>query len=271
MLLTFVSAGIFSAFIFALCHLAEGRLRGDLRRTVGRLLQRDPALVANLREDGQTKHKMRAALAAFGRSVGVTAIFFVLALLSAPESWQRVAGGYDGDSFHRLDLPALLGLALLSIVLAIALFTLALTKTLGLWRFATRWSLSAVAWRASADLVTSLLLFYVFVWFSPQLYYFYYLADFDGLPWQWVVKPPLDPRTVWDLLQLDPDGSLSEHLQGLLGRALALLALGAPALALATRLCHFRSADRRSQPMTLAGIAPYLASLGFLMLMVLNI
>jgi hypothetical protein len=158
MLLTFVSAGIFSAFIFALCHLAEGRLRGDLRRTVGRLLQRDPALVANLREDGQTKHKMRAALAAFGRSVCVTAIFFVLALLSAPEIWQRVAGGYDGDSFHRLDLPALLGLALLSIVLAIALFTLALTRTLGLWRFASRWSLSAVTWHASADLVTSLVL-----------------------------------------------------------------------------------------------------------------
>lgn len=261
-----LSAGIFSALLFALCRRAERRPGGGLYRTFAKLRQRDPTATADLSEK-QTKHGTRSTPGAFGLALCVTTVFFILALASAPEIWQRVAAGYNGDSFHALDVPAGLGLALVSLVMAIAVFTLALAKTLALHRAATRWNLSAAAARASADLGASLLLFYGFVWFSPQLYYLYYLAVLDGLPWQWVVKSVLDPHDAWNLLRIGPGGSLSEHLQGLLGRMLMLLALAAPALAAAARLCRLRG----GRPPILAGIAPCLASLGFPVPLLLNV
>jgi hypothetical protein len=261
-----LSAGIFSALLFGLCRRAERRPGGGLYQTFVRLQQRDPTAIADLSEH-QTKQGTRSTPGAFGLALCVATVFFILALASAPEIWQRAAAGYDGDSFYTLDILAGLGLALVSLVMALAVFTLALVKTLALHRAATRWSLSAAAGRASADLGVSLLLFYGFVWFSPQLYYLYYLAVLDGLSWQWVIKPVLDPHDAWDLLRIGPGGSLSEHLQGLLGRMLMLLALAAPALAAATRICHLRG----GRPPNLVGIAPCFALLGFPVPLLLNV
>ncbi|MEM1161662.1 MAG: hypothetical protein AAGJ28_12065 [Pseudomonadota bacterium] len=81
----------------------------------------------------------------------------------------------------------------------------------------------------------ALILFWVFVWASPQIYYQYYILIIPDLPWQWVIWPPASPLDAFELLLFQGPQNLSAHSQGLLGWSL----LGAQVM------LFFRS--RRSQ------------------------
>jgi len=69
----------------------------------------------------------------------------------------------------------------------------------------------------------ALVLFWLFVWASPQIYYQYYRTIMPGLPQQWVIWPPPGPGAALELLLFQGPRSLSAHGQGLLGWALLVV------------------------------------------------
>lgn len=121
---------------------------------------------------------------------------------------------YEEDSFFTLSGPEQVGLAFLSTVLA--LLTLFL-----IWKLARghRW------W---VRLLMGVLVFFLFVWLSPQVYYSYYLMIIDTLPVQIVIQPPPDPLYLGRLLLFIDRANLSHHSQGLLGWAIIAVALFLP-------------------------------------------
>jgi hypothetical protein len=110
---------------------------------------------------------------------------------------------YNQDSFFDLTPLGQIGLACVSAVL----FTVTVY----------------VAWRLLRNFpvwvrpVGSLVLFYVFVWVSPQVYFQYYHLLFEFLPDQWVIFPPPSPVKAIEFLTFSGPQTLSAHGQGLLG------------------------------------------------------
>jgi len=68
----------------------------------------------------------------------------------------------------------------------------------------------------------AILVFWLFVWLSPQLYYSYYCWIIPGLPWQPVIKVPPGPERLGALLSFQARSSLADHSAGLLGWCLIL-------------------------------------------------
>ena len=68
-------------------------------------------------------------------------------------------------------------------------------------------------------------LFYLFVWMSPQGYYAYYRLIFDGLPMQWVAGWPASLVETVKLLTFTGPSTISAHSLGAFGWALLILAL----------------------------------------------
>jgi len=66
----------------------------------------------------------------------------------------------------------------------------------------------------------ALILFWLFVWMSPQVYYMYYRMIIPDLPLQWVIWPPESPLTALRYLVFQGPQNLSAHSQGLLGWSL---------------------------------------------------
>ena len=114
---------------------------------------------------------------------------------------------YESDSFFTLTGSGQVGLACLSLVLAVGM--LALTLWLA---------------RGRARIMSAFGLFFLFVWLSPQVYYVYYRMIIDGLPQQWVIGAPRWGEAFGYLTFTGP-GSLSAHGQGLLGWLMIGLAL----------------------------------------------
>ena len=77
----------------------------------------------------------------------------------------------------------------------------------------------------------ALLLFWTFLWLSPQVYYSYYHLLFDGLPVQWVIWPPPPPVRTIEVLAFQYRPTLAAHGQAVLGWAM----LAAPFLRRRTR------------------------------------
>lgn len=114
-----------------------------------------------------------------------------------------IAGIYAQDSFFTLSLAGQIGLALVSLVLAAG--TVFLVRRLSRNR------------PVILRLLIGVMLFWVFVWLSPQIYYGYYLLIFDGLPVQWVVPHPPSPAHLMKLMGFAVKDDLSNQGQGLLG------------------------------------------------------
>ena len=113
---------------------------------------------------------------------------------------------YAGDSFFILPGVGQTGLAILSALLGLAAGACVL-------------AVEGFAWRMAAALAV----FWVFLWLTPQLYYFYYQIVFDGLPWQLIVGLPPSPDSLIDRLLFRGPATLSNHAKGALGWALVLL------------------------------------------------
>jgi hypothetical protein len=117
---------------------------------------------------------------------------------------------YEGDSFYTLSGAGQVGLLILTLTLSVGILALGFIL-MRRRRFIICLCIAAV-------------LFFAFVWLSPQIYYAYYQVLFDGLPWQIVVKSPPGPATLWQLLSFSGDSTLSAHGQGLLGWLLIVMA-----------------------------------------------
>lgn len=118
---------------------------------------------------------------------------------------------YDGDSFHTLSAAGQVGLAVISILLA--------ASTAALVGYGAR---ALPAWVRMTIAFTA---FFLFVWLSPQIYYFYYLMLFDGLPLHSVVRLPPSPAILGRLLTFSGPATLSAHGVGILGWILIVTAL----------------------------------------------
>ena len=110
---------------------------------------------------------------------------------------------YDRDSFFDLSLVGQVGLACLSVAMFLALILVA-HRTL---RQRSVW----------LRVLGSMFLFWLFVWLSPQVYYMYYRVLIPDLPLQWVIKPPLNPLRIVELLSFQGRQTLAAHGQGVLG------------------------------------------------------
>lgn len=113
---------------------------------------------------------------------------------------------YQQDSFFDLSLLERMGLLCLSVSLA-ALFLLTARTLL---RDRPVW----------LQIAGALLLFWIFVWTSPQAYYTYYRMIIPDLPLQWVIWPPASPGEAVQMLAFSGPQNLSAHSQGVLGWAL---------------------------------------------------
>ena len=118
---------------------------------------------------------------------------------------------YSDDSFFSLTPPGQVGLAALSL----ALFAL----TLLFFRKSAR----KLPW--IIRIPYALAIFYAFNWLSPQIYYFYYLTQFSGLPIQNVIHPPTGVGEIVRLITFQEEATMSAHSRGILAWALIALAI----------------------------------------------
>lgn len=118
---------------------------------------------------------------------------------------------YEGDTFFNLSPMGRTGLALLSIGLTIAVLG-------AFWKWSIRFG-------PVVKLLSAIAFFWLFVWLSPQAYYFYYLLIFDGLPLQSVVQSPPAPSEILALISFTGPQNLSAHGKGILFWLLILIAL----------------------------------------------
>ena len=118
---------------------------------------------------------------------------------------------YEGDSFFTLTIIERTGLVLLSSILAVALILTFLKIT--------------IQFKLVVKLAFSVILLWLFVWLSPQIYYFYYIFLFDTLEFQNVIKLPPKPKEIFSLLSFSDRANLSNHGKGILGWVMILLSL----------------------------------------------
>lgn len=105
--------------------------------------------------------------------------------------------GLAGDSFFTLTLLERIGLVTLSLAM---LLSFAAVSCMIFRRFGGIVGVFVVG-----------LLYWAFLWGAPQIYYLYYLAIFDGLPWQWVLG---DPPALGKLVMFQERATLSAISQG---------------------------------------------------------
>ena len=105
---------------------------------------------------------------------------------------------YDGDSFFTLSTTGQVGLAVLSLVLTGLVLA-------ALWVFPRR-----------GVVIFAVILFWLFVWVSPQIYYSYYQQIIPGLPTQIVVGDPPGSDFVIGLITFSGEANLSDHGKGVL-------------------------------------------------------
>lgn len=118
---------------------------------------------------------------------------------------------YAEDSFFSLTIAGRAGL----IVLTLLLFA----GSIAVVRVMTR------VWATPIRVVAAIMLFWVFVWLSPQIYYLYYMVVFNGLPLQNVIHPPPTPLDIFRLMTFSDYATLSDHGKGIMAWMMIVAAL----------------------------------------------
>ncbi len=116
---------------------------------------------------------------------------------------------YQQDSFFDLSFWERVGLVCISATLAVLILVAArvLLRDRPIW----------------LRIAGALILFWIFVWASPQVYYTYYRMIIPDLPLQWVIWPPASPAEALRKLVFAGPQNLSAHGQGILGWALIVV------------------------------------------------
>ncbi|MFD2207608.1 hypothetical protein [Kiloniella antarctica] len=146
-------------------------------------------------------------------------ISIVIAFLLSPDLWIYMVQGHEGDSFYTLIGFQRAGLILITIIFSYLLLFLGTSKSHFLYNLKTeiifqKYTLPLI------DLFGAFGLLYLFVWLSPQVYYFYYYFIFNDLPLQIIIKDGPSIDEIWALFALDESQTLSQHGQGFWGRTL---------------------------------------------------
>ncbi len=138
---------------------------------------------------------------------------------------------YAGDSFYGLSAAGQGSLVVLSTLLALA----AVACVLALFRLSKSRGLRMIA---------GLAVFWIFLWLSPQIYYFFYQIILDDLPWQIVIGGPPNLTALIDLLLFSGPATLAGHAKGVLGWTLFILGPLATAKASASESGQNRTFSR---------------------------
>ena len=109
---------------------------------------------------------------------------------------------YGDDSFYTLNLIARLGLLAVSAALTLMLVLIA--------------CVCMRRQRGPVRVAIATLLFSIFVWVSPQIYYEYYQLIFNGLPRQWVIVSLPAFNDLLGLITFMGPQTLSAHTLGAL-------------------------------------------------------
>ena len=117
---------------------------------------------------------------------------------------------YDNDSFYTLTAIQQVGLGTISLLL-FSIVVYFCYKAINQKPLAIRIAIAGI-------------IFYLFVWLSPQIYYTYYLMIFDGLPLQIVIKTMPTPQTLFRVLTFQENTSLSDHSKAIMGWILIIIA-----------------------------------------------
>ena len=118
---------------------------------------------------------------------------------------------YSDDPFFTLSGPGQIGLVLLSLVL----FVVVVYAMVRVGRLVPH----------SVAVLLAIVGFWAFEWLSPQIYYFYFLTQFDGLPVQNVIQSPPSLAELFRIITFQYEFTLSAHGRALLGWALIIAAL----------------------------------------------
>lgn len=124
---------------------------------------------------------------------------------------------YDQDTFFQLTLLARTGLVLLSLIMAFALIMLILLVCKKLPRL-------NVLFGVFSHVSIAILFLWLFLWLSPQIYYFYYQVIIGDLPWQNVISTPPSLGDLAHMLSFQSPNSLSHLAKAALGWVLMFVA-----------------------------------------------
>lgn len=118
---------------------------------------------------------------------------------------------YANDSFFTLGIGGQIGLVLLSLVLTLAIVA-------AFWVFTKQRNVFV-------KLGLSVVVLWLFVWLSPQIYYTYYLFLFDSIEAQNVIKSPPTVSKILSLMTFSDRANFSHHGKGLLGWLLIVVSV----------------------------------------------
>jgi hypothetical protein len=118
---------------------------------------------------------------------------------------------YNGDTFFHLSQSGQTGLLLLSGLLGVLMI----------------WVLRRISSRFGklVNLLSAIVLIWMFIWLSPQIYYTYYWLIFDDLPVQWVIAWPPAPSTLIKMITFTGNANLSDHSKGILFWMMVVIAV----------------------------------------------
>jgi len=118
---------------------------------------------------------------------------------------------YVNDSFSTLTTIQQVGLLLVSVVL------------LGLTLWGAHYAMKDK--NLGLRLVIAALIFFCFLWLSPQIYYAYYQILWPDLPWQMIIKDPPSLSYMFELVTFSGRSTTSWHARGVVGVSLLILAI----------------------------------------------
>lgn len=125
--------------------------------------------------------------------------------------WSQGSIMYQEDSFFSLSSLGQIGLGFVSVALSLAVLAIA-------WRLMR-------GRRIIMRLGIATIIFFLFVWLSPQVFYTYYIFIFNEVSWQNVIKRPPTPFSLAQYISFQGRATLSAHSKGILFWALIVLAL----------------------------------------------
>jgi len=187
----------------------------------GRSSQKDLLFIENKRIDIKSEQALKKLTQS---SWGIIFISLFMTLFISVDFWGFIVTGYTGDSFYTLGLIESIGLIAITTLLSITVLFFTLKKSYLFYQAAKQRKIKLEI-ILLADIALNLLIFSLFIWLSPQIYYAYYYAILDGLPIQIVIKNFPDFITLSNILTLSEKTSLSLHGQGILGRTLIIQSL----------------------------------------------
>ncbi|MBA4782582.1 MAG: hypothetical protein H2045_05125 [Rhizobiales bacterium] len=144
-------------------------------------------------------------------------VSLIAVFVSVPALWQALYEGYPKDSFFTLKTSGRLGVLAISSTAIMVFFQILTQKTGYLLHWSDRRDASTLTRLCIfiGDCVSGIALFIAGIWVLPQAFYGFYRILIPNLPQQIVIKPSPDFERLADILQLQSDGSLSQHLTGI--------------------------------------------------------